>query len=206
MRRIPLDRRLLWLAPALAITVALGPFGTPASSHSGDPTLPGPAPAEAPRPRLTGSAGAAEALPSTGEVMTALAAVVAVGAAGLWLLGRARRAGAGTSEGGPLRLRQSLRLGSKSWLHAVEFDGRVVLVGDGEHGPTLLTTAAPEAEPEADGADLRDTLIPRPAAPSRPVARPRGTASASTDGTGGIALGGFDDLLRRARRTAEQPR
>ncbi|MBK8979742.1 MAG: flagellar biosynthetic protein FliO [Planctomycetes bacterium] len=174
------DRRWLWAAPALAVLLVLGTWDPPARGGPPDsavraeppanPVAPGTATATAPRQQLAGAG--LPRFPSLWEVGLALAGVLLAGGVAVWVLARVRNptatAGRARDGRGPIALRQSLRLSAKNTVHAVEFDGRVLLIGESEHGTALL--AASDAEREAaavaerdDGAEPRDLLIPRPA-------------------------------------------
>lgn len=152
------------------------------------------------------------------EMSGALLAVLLLGAAGVYLLRKLRGGAVPTGGATLLTLRQSLRLSQKQVVHAIEFDDRIVLVGEGERGLALLDTGripervADEVEVASRGASRIDTLvdddddgavpknlvIPRPArpAPARPVTPPRSPVAATPRPN----LGDFRTLLQKAGR------
>ncbi|MBM3974364.1 MAG: FliO/MopB family protein [Planctomycetes bacterium] len=157
--------------------------------------------------------------PDFSQMVAALAAVLGLGVAGVYVL-RQLRGPARASGGIPLlTLRQSLRLSPKQALHAIEFDERIVLVGESDRGLTLIDggrlpeRAADEAEvvgrpagraldvvaDDDDGAVPKNLVIPRPEqAPARRSPTPPATkAAASARPT----LADFRNLLQQAGRS-----
>ena len=159
---------------------------------------------------------AAPRTPDLWQMASALAGVLLLGVVGVAVL-RKLRGGASPSGGGSLlTLRQTLRLSPQRALHAIEFDDRVLLVGENERGLTLIdrgrlpNSVADEAEVLArtavqgrvdatvgddddDGAVPKDLVIPRPPAAARAAAdaaRERRTAR----------LADFRNLLQQAGR------
>ncbi|GAB4163761.1 MAG: hypothetical protein Fur0037_29230 [Planctomycetota bacterium] len=157
------------LPPAAALCLVLGPLamnstGAPAPA-AGSESAPGSGAVKLPR------------TPDASQVLVTLVGLLALGGAALWFAQRARPAAGG---GSGLALRQSLRLAARQSIHLVEFDGRLLLIGSGEQGVTLLDRVpSPEAEVEEDaserepieeGAVPRDLVIPRPASGARRAA------------------------------------
>jgi flagellar protein FliO/FliZ len=157
--------------------------------------------------------------PDLGQMVAALAAVLGLGVAGVYVL-RQLRGPARASGGIPLlTLRQSLRLSAKQTLHAIEFDERIVLVGESDRGITLIDSgrlperAADEAEvlgrpagrtldvvadDDDDGAVPKNLVIPRPEkAPARRAPTPPATKA---DGAQ-PSLADFRNLLQKAGRS-----
>ena len=194
----------LMIPPAAALLLLLGPLAMgdaeaaprPATAAAAPPPTqqPGPtAPAADPtteQPRAGSKAALPGSLvprtPDLWQMSSALVGVLLLG--GVALLGLKKlRGGASPQRPQTLAtLRQTMRLGAKSTLHAIEFDNRILLVGDGEKGLTLIESsslpdaAADEATvlarsapaqpaPADDGATPKDLLIPRPAAGASPA-------------------------------------
>jgi flagellar biogenesis protein FliO len=191
-----------------------------ASGASGEAEAPG---TVRPAARSTdGTRREAAPLPRTPDLSQAvalLAGVLALGGGGLLLLRRLRGAGGRAPRGvALLALRQTLRLSARQAVHAVEFDERILLVGEGERGLVLLDAgrlperAADEAEvaarantPESTdgdddgGAVPKNLVIPRPPQPAvRRAATPPATKSPSAPALG---LADFRNLLQKAGRS-----
>lgn len=155
--------------------------------------------------------------PDLWQMSSGLIGVLLLGTTGLMLLKRLRR-GATPVRGQPvMTLRQSLRLGNQRVLHAIEFDERLVLVGESDKGLVLIEHGrlperlADEAEvlarsatghrvdttDEDEGAVPRNLVIPRP---ESPVARrlPKPPTEPQSRPTPG--LGDFRNLLQKAGR------
>lgn len=195
--------RWLLLPPAVALLLVLGPLSMqdagPGTGSTPDP-VPDPAAGTGARPALPRG-------PDPWQLTSTLVGVLLLGGVTLFVLRRARR-GATPAGGAAIVLRQSLRLSPRQTLHAVEFEGRLLLVGEGERGATLVHAGAP-ADPAADdaavaeralpdeddGAVPRDLILPRPA---RPPAPPR-TAAPAARGRERL-LHDFRSLLTRAGR------
>ena len=222
------------IPPAIAAILILGSVsmqGVPKAHAAPNPNVP-PAAASEPAPKPVVEARTARpdgrpegrpdpVLPKTPELWqmaSALAGVLLLGFLGLVVLRRLRsgpRPVRGTSL---LSLRQSLRLSSKQAIHAIEFDDRILLIGEHERGLALLDSgklperAADEAEIAArsaaldvvagddDGAVPKDLVIPRPATPPRRVPAPvPGPAPAPQKRTS-VGLADFRNLLQKAAR------
>ncbi|MCB9884210.1 MAG: flagellar biosynthetic protein FliO [Planctomycetes bacterium] len=226
----------LLVPPAAALLVVLGPLSmasgrgnkadqptTPlASSVTPPATTPAAnAPATSPEAALR-PAARTPALPRTPdffEIGSALAGVLLLGIGGVIVLRKLR--GGATPTGGTrlITLRQSLRLSQRQAVHAIEFDDRILLIGESERGLTLLEggrqqAVADEAEvltrtsqrldavvddaAEDDGAVPKNLVIPRPAnGPSRRLPTPPRTPAAAKAAP---SLTDFRALLQKAGR------
>lgn len=216
----------LLLPPAVAALLILGTLSMQGGSAN---PVPRPSPGVAPEagPVSGPAASAAEpapvrrdppAPPRSPDLMqlaSALVGVLLLGAGGLLLL-RRLRGGVRAPRGATLlALRQTLRLSAKQAIHALEFDDRILLVGEHDRGLCLLDSgrlperttdeaavAARAAGPvdaivgdDDDGAVPKDLVIPRPS--PRPAPR-LPTAPAKTKVPSG--LGDFRRLLQQAGR------
>lgn len=157
--------------------------------------------------------------PDLTQMVSAMAAVLLLGVGGVMLLRHLRgpaRAKAGASL---MSLRQTLRLSQRQAVHAIEFDDRILLVGESERGLLLLESSrAPErlsdeaeviarahvpaaraTDDDDDGAVPKNLVIPRP---DQPVAarRPTPPAIKPTAGAANPGLGDFRALLQKAGR------
>jgi flagellar biogenesis protein FliO len=200
----------------VALLLVLGPLSMRAGAARAEertepPVQPAPvaAPTAAERP-----APPLPRTPDLWQVGSTLLGVLLLGGTGLIVLRRLRR-GPAAGGGGAIALRQSLRLSPRLALHAVEFDGRLLLVGEGERGLQLLHAAEPgalaELEPAAapppaaadgDGAVPRDLVLPRPPAAAPASRRPAegGRTAAARDTARAALLGDFRSLLAKAGR------
>lgn len=157
--------------------------------------------------------------PDLGQMVAALAAVLGLGVAGVYVLRQLRGPARATGGATLLTLRQSLRLSPKQTLHAIEFDERIVLVGESERGLTLIDGGRlPEriadenevvgrapgrtldviADDHDDGAVPKNLVIPRPAAaaPRRTPTPPQSRTAEATP-----SLTDFRNLLQKAGRS-----
>lgn len=220
----------LLIPPVVAAMLVLGPLSMRSDGDPSETTRAAaePAPAEpAPRraddkPRRGERSANAPTLPRTPDMWqmtSALIGVLLLGGGGLLLLKKLR--GGASPRGGQTlaTLRQTIRLSAKQAVHAIEFDNRILLVGEGDKGLSLIdrgslpesvedeavvlrraleqATAAEQAEAEKDeedeaGATPRNLLIPRPTAPTHTGAAPRGGQQ--------TRLGDFRALLEKAGR------
>lgn len=208
------------LAPALAVVLILGPLSM--SGGSSGTNNPGPeaaAPATPPK-EATDPARAQRAIvvpksPDMLQMLSALVGVLLLGAGGVYAL-RRLRGGAVPTKGSPLMtLRQTLRLSTKQAVHAIEFDERILLVGESDRGLVLIEsgrtadratdeqevlarTAAPSADDD-DGAVPKNLVIPRP---DHQVARalPRPPRTPAPAVPADSPLGSFRALLQKAGR------
>jgi len=211
------------LAPALAVVLILGPLSMqgssgktqqpatePAPTAAAANAAPQPADTTAPNPRAI----VVPKSPDMLQMLSALLGVLLLGAGGIYAL-RRLRGGAVPTKGAPLMtLRQTLRLTTKQAVHAIEFDERILLVGESDRGLVLIESgrsperAADEREvltrtlpqpihDDDDGAVPKDLVIPRP--DRQPVRnlpqRPLTPASAPES-----PLGSFRALLQKAGR------
>lgn len=199
------NRKWLLLPPACATLLVLGSLSM--APERGAAALPGPSPDQAmvsaavPESQRTPTL---PRMPETWQVGATLVGILLLSAAGFFVLQKMRH-GPKPRSGTLVALRQSLRLSQRQALHAVEFDGRLLLIGEGERGLHLLHSGGlPEqtadeadvaarrvpAEPEDDGAVPKNLVIPRP---ERGPAAPQPPAP-------GRALGDFRALLAKAGR------
>jgi flagellar protein FliO/FliZ len=228
------------IPPAAAAIVVLGSLtqGSAAPARTANPapaTAPAAAPAapSAPAGETTpGADGPAAAprrdapigpkAPDLGQMLTALAAVLGLGVAGVYVLRQLRGPARPSGDGKLMTLRQSLRLSPRHTLHAIEFDDRIVLVGETERGLALVDggklpdRAADEAAVQAraaanaaadddddGGAVPKDLIIPRPERPlpSRPLRAPAAKPAAANAAASAPALADFRNLLQKAGRS-----
>ncbi|MCA8951818.1 MAG: flagellar biosynthetic protein FliO [Planctomycetes bacterium] len=212
MKPIP---KWLMIPPAVALLLVLGPLtmrgpGAVAAPATGDAT---PAEAEAPGTLLPKT-------PDFWQLGSALAGVLLLGTVAV--LGLRRLRGGATPARGQkakvVTLRQTLRLGQRQALHAIEFDDRILLVGESERGLALIEsgrlpdTLGDEADANhraaellesalvaaEDGATPKNLVIPRPEQPSR--ALPKRPAVVARQGTPSPSLNDFRALLQKAGR------
>ncbi|MBL9077194.1 MAG: hypothetical protein JNL08_06815 [Planctomycetes bacterium] len=203
----------LFLPPAVALLLVLGPLSMQGSTDKPTPAGPAVAPVEAgavpnEERATTRPSPAVPRTPDLWQVGSALAAVLLLGGAGIVLLRRLRGGAVPVRGGTPVvTLRQTLRLSPRQAVHALEFDDRILLVGEHERGLVLLESGraaarddestvaarAAELEPHDDGAVPKNLVIPRPpqAAPRPQVQPPR----AATPG-----LNDFRALLQKVGR------
>ncbi|MCR9247962.1 MAG: flagellar biosynthetic protein FliO [bacterium] len=154
MKPIP---KWLMIPPAVGLLLVLGPLTMQGQSQDANAAIRQPAlrtspmavPNASPQERealgaKTGTGSMLPATPDMWQITSALAGVLLLGGLGVYGLRRLRAGGR------PLRnpktrlitLRQSLRLGQRQAVHAIEFDDRILLIGDGERGLTLLESSA----------------------------------------------------------------
>jgi flagellar biogenesis protein FliO len=219
--------RWLLLPPAAALLIVLGPLtmqGERGKNGSATPPVSTPASSPAATPAATNAAnpesGAANTesasrvpapprTPDMWQVVSTLLGLLVLGGVGIFALRRLRQGPRGGTAS-VLHLRQTLRLSARQAVHVVEFDDRLLLVGEGDRGVHLLHSgrlpepAADEAEVTArtiaesaddEGATPKDLLIPRPAVP--PAARTP-TAPAVRAAARGLGLTDFRALLQKA--------
>ncbi len=214
----------LLLPPAVALLMILGPLSmqggptngaassTPPPSTS-EPATPESAPAVA--DRVAGrTAPAVPRTPDLWQMGSALIAVLLLGAAGVMLLRKLRGGAVPVRGSAPLiTLRQTLRLSARQAVHAIEFDDRILLIGEHERGLALLEGGrtidrSDESEVaqrgltsfdaiEEDGAVPKNLVIPRPPRPTAPT-RPAPAAAAATNRNQG--LNDFRALLQKVGR------
>lgn len=226
----------LWIPPAVALLLVLGPLsmqGTQASGQANEPAANGAVP---PAAGAKGNGPAADdstlraarptpTLPRTPDLVqmaSALVGVLLLGVGGLFVL-RKLRGGVSPARGAApvMTLRQTLRLSARQAVHAIEFDDRILLVGEHERGLTLVdsgrlpdrasdeaTVLARHAAPahggdEGDeGAVPKDLVIPRPPQPARaPVRAPAPVAARTGTKPRDVDLNDFRTLLQKVGRS-----
>lgn len=216
------------IPPAVAALLILGTLsmqsGADAAGDKRPPANDAPRAAAAGNTNPTGAPNRREAAPlprtpDLTQMVSALAGVLVLGIGGAVLLRRLRgpvRAPRGASL---LSLRQTLRLSQRQAVHAIEFDDRILLVGESERGLTLLDgsglperaadeaevagrathTAPPLADDGDDGAVPKNLVIPRPANPL-PRRRPAQLTPRSAE-PAPVGLADFRNLLQKAGRS-----
>jgi flagellar biogenesis protein FliO len=211
------NHRWLFLPPAAALLLVLGPLSMSGGGKD-DATRRPPSGREGPSARdagggATGATAAPAdrpALPRTPDLWqigSTLCGVLLLGGALVFVIRRAQR---GPSPAGSnlIALRQTLRVSPKQAVHAVEFDGRLLLLGEGERGLQLLHAGAlPDqaadeaavARRAADGGDGDDDgAVPKNLVLPRPAARAKAPAAAAPPRA--RTLGDFRALLAKVGR------
>lgn len=221
--------RWFLVPPAFAALLLLGTLSmkgpadtardTPASPRQDPTNESSPAPSVGPTAKRD-----APPLPRTPDLLqtaSALAGVLLLGVGGVLLLRRMRGTARAPRGATLMSLRQTLRLTPRQAVHAIEFDDRLLLLGESERGLTLLDSgrlpdrAADEADVAArssmpaapttadvapaddDGAVPKNLLIPRPSSPPRRLPTPPAVQPASASAVG---LADFRNLLQKAGR------
>jgi len=230
------NRKWLLLPPAAALLLVLGPLSMQPTAKADPGADPQPAIDAQPRPALAPDPGQQPAsdqprprlaLPQTPDlwqIASTLVGLLLLGGAGLFVLRRLQR-GSKSGSAGIVTLRQTVRLSPKQALHAIEFEGRLLLVGESDRGVTLVqagqtgdaaldesTIAArstvdtsspvgPGTVGEAEGAVPKNLVIPRPDHPPRQSLpqspRHRGP---EPSGPGASVLNDFRSLLAKVER------
>lgn len=225
MKSIP---KWFLIPPAVAVLLILGTLtmqgadpgtGSAAGNRTGNerPAASQPATAANETTRPARTPPTPPRTPDLWQMSSGLIGVLLLGATGLLLLKRMRR-GATPVRGLPvMTLRQSLRLGNQRVLHAIEFDERIVLVGESDKGLVLIEHGrlperlADEAEVlarsatgqrvdttvEDEGAVPKNLVIPRP---EHPAARRLPKAPTEPQSRPTPGLGDFRNLLQKAGR------
>jgi flagellar biogenesis protein FliO len=223
MKSIP---KWLLIPPAVALLLLLGMLSMQGQAANGDAEV-----VQRPTARTTTvlpngddarsnrTAPATPRTPDLWQMSSGLIGVVLLGAAALFGLKRLR-SGSAASRGTPvMALRQTLRLGARQALHAIEFDERIVLVGESDKGLVLIEhgklpeRAADEAEvlsrgelgrrvdavaaDEDEGAVPKDLVIPRPDHLARRLPKPAVDQATPAKKPG---LGDFRNLLQKVGR------
>lgn len=226
--------RWFLVPPAFAALLILGTLSMQGPADAARTSPPGPRqePAtESSQPPASGVATKRPTppLPRTPDLLqtaSALAGVLLLGVGGVLLLRRLRGTARAPRGAALLNLRQTLRLTARQAVHAIEFDDRLLLVGESERGLTLLDsgklpervadesevlarsslttatagTAASTTTHDAaldDGAVPKNLLIPRPATPPRRLPTPPSVAPTPPSAVG---LADFRNLLQKAGR------
>lgn len=219
---MPANRKWLVLPPAVALLIVLGPLSMRSADASTEKVAPAPVAAPATTPTTQGPTADSRTQPlplpkspDLWQITSTLLGVLLLGGASLMVL-RKLRAAPATSGTGTVALRQTLRVSARAALHAVEFDGKMLLVGSSDRGLVLLHAANPQAdaaedertiaarskvvEEEDEGAVPKNLVIPRPAtpparrAPTAPAAAGVNSAAART------LMDDFKSLLAKAGR------
>jgi flagellar biogenesis protein FliO len=182
LRTLP---KWLLLPPAVALLLLLGPLSMQGSQQQTTEPLPA---ANAPLARALGAPEEETprvprpALPKTPDLwqmVSAVAGILLLGAGGILVLRRLRGPAPARSAAPLLTLRQTLRVSARQAVHAIEFDDRILLVGEHERGLTLidggrLHNSAKDAaeiagrldevvdDGDDEGAVPKNLVIPRP--------------------------------------------
>lgn len=221
---------LKWLLvpPALALVLFLGPLrdfgagsgpGTGAEQTASETTDPKRESKTAlPREGATKDSKAAKvttpSLPNLSQATSALVGVLLLGGTFVYLLAKLRNAKA-PSKGSHIAVRQSVRLSPRQHLHAIQWDDRLLLIGECDGKLAVLKEAAdPQVaaddrnvtergvagvDPDDEGAVPRDMIIPRaPGRPARTTPPKQPVSPAATAAT--KALAEFKALLNRAQK------
>ncbi|HEX6812191.1 MAG TPA: hypothetical protein VF384_11250 [Planctomycetota bacterium] len=173
MHAIP---KWLLIPPLVAALVVLGPLSMQSNATDGS---------NEPVWQLT-----------TALIGITLAGVLLLGASA-WLSRRRQRGSAHPPGPKVVSLRQTLRLSPRRAVHALELDGRIVLVGEHERGLALLEAGrlpASTGDDEHGGAVPRNLVLPRPQ--PMPARRPPAAVRARQ----GHGLNDFRALLQEAGR------
>lgn len=207
------------IPPAIAALLILGTLSMEGSGQAANaqerPATSTAQPAEGDIRKRAPGTNAMVRTPDLWQMASALVGVLLLGVGGVLVLKRLRHGPSARPAQALVGLRQTLRLPGKHALHVVEFDDRLLLVGDSDKGLLLLESgrlperaadeasvlaralaaaAAPidAADGDDGGAVPKDLVIPRPASP--PLRRPTGKAAAPD-------LGDFRTLLQKAGRS-----
>ncbi|MFT4514854.1 MAG: flagellar biogenesis protein FliO [Planctomycetota bacterium] len=227
----------LLIPPAVAVLLILGPMAMgdsgdkTGSTNTSQPALGQPAAAQpaaagpaAREPKPTGSRLKPRAVagslvpraPDMWKMASALIGVLLLGAGGIIVLKKMR--GGATPQGKTTlaTLRQTVRLTTKQALHAIEFDNRILLIGETDKGLTLIDRGSlPEVvndeatvlarqhqeQEDDDGAVPRNLLIPRPDVPTRMARATAASANAAAPSKADAAIAKLNDfrtLLEKA--------
>jgi flagellar biogenesis protein FliO len=219
MKSLP---KWLLIPPAVAILLLLGTLSMQGGPARAEPVAAPAAPANKERPAI--KTPAVPRTPDLWQMASALLAVLLLGSGGLLVVRRLRHGAAPATGGTLVTLRQTLRMSPRLSVHALEFDERLLLVGESDRGLVLLDSGklpdrvADEAEVAArdnrlaDAADVEDEgavpknlLIPRPSQPpARRLPKPPSTPAATPAPTKPVRtslLSDFRALLHQATRS-----
>lgn len=174
----------MFVPPAVALLLLLGPLSMQGGSTPGPAAETAAPPPAVPATQETGRLARTPQAPRTPDLWqmsSALVGVLLLGVGGVMLLRKLRGPSKPTRGSTLATLRQTLRLSARQAVHAIEFDDRILLVGEHERGLVLLDSGrlADRAEDEAvvlarngtaggtatdhdDGAVPKDLVIPRP--------------------------------------------
>jgi flagellar biogenesis protein FliO len=222
---MPNNRKWLLLPPAVALLIVLGPLSMRSDTTRATDVPQAevadaqPLPEATPSPKGKANPLPVPRTPDLWQVTSTLIGVLLLGGATLMVLRRMRTAPT-TGSTGVVTLRQTLRLAPHKTLHAVEFDGRLLLVGASEKGMQLLhaggaaaDAAADEAtiaarsqvaveieEDEDEGATPKNLVIPRPPKPQQKLPTPPAVAQEKAQPQGRDLIADFRTLLSKAGR------
>lgn len=220
---MPANRKWLVLPPVVGLLIVLGPLSMRSADASSEKAAPEPAPVAAParttETRTSSPSARPETLPlpktpDLWQISSTLLGVLLLGGASLMLLRKLRSAPA-TSGTGSVALRQTLRVSARAALHAVEFDGKMLLIGSSDRGLVLLHAANPAAdaaedertiaarskvEEEDDGAVPKNLVIPRPTTPPARRTPTPPAAPAVNSAAARTLMDDFRSLLAKAGR------
>jgi flagellar biogenesis protein FliO len=152
---MPNNRKWLLLPPAVALLIVLGPLSMRSDTTRATDVPQAevadaqPLPEATPSPKGKANPLPVPRTPDLWQVTSTLIGVLLLGGATLMVLRRMRTAPT-TGSTGVVTLRQTLRLAPHKTLHAVEFDGRLLLVGASEKGLQLLHAGGAAADAAAD--------------------------------------------------------
>lgn len=212
----------LLIPPVVALLLVLGPLAMSGGTTNNQPITPESSPAasqpEAEADKGTRPGSLVPKTPDMWKMSSALVGVLLLGAVAL--LGLKKLRGGATPRGSQTlaTLRQTMRLSPKQALHAIEFDNRILLIGEGDKGLTLIQSgnlpdaATDEAtvlarstdvlvDDEDDGATPKNLLIPRPDKPrvKKQAKQPQTPAPQPSKADVAIAkLNDFRALLEKA--------
>lgn len=188
-----------WLAvpPALALLLFFGPFGNnPAPSVEANP----------PKGVVAKDTRPMPSAPGAWQMVSTIVGVCLLGTAVVLGISRLRRHQQ-TTPGNAVILRQSLRLSNRHAVHAVQFDDKILLLGEcdgslrvlrsyadpdvaaAEAASARVLAATTAADDDDDGVVLKDMIIPRP---------PQGAPRASAKSNKPAGLNDFRTLLKKA--------
>ncbi len=218
-------KKWLLIPPAIAAMLIMGTLSMQSGSdQKGAPSAPPTAVEPAnPAPTNRREPTALPRAPDLWQMGSALTGVLLLGIGAVLLLRRLRGPSRAPRGANLMALRQTLRLSTRQAVHAIEFDDRILLIGETDRGIALLDSgklperAADEAEVQRraassphsqsvdvvagddDGAVPKDLVIPRPAQPQpRRLPTPAGMRAAEREQVG---LADFRNLLQKAGRS-----
>lgn len=155
--------------------------------------------------------------PDMWKMASAFVGVMLLGVGALIVLKRLRGGATPSGSTALATLRQTIRLTTKQSLHAIEFDNRIILVGETDKGLSLIdrgslpdaesdeatVLARQEEEADDDGAVPRNLVIPRPVKKSNRAPKQPSVAPAQEPSKADAAiqkLNDFRTLLEKAGR------
>lgn len=159
--------RWFLVPPAFAALLILGTLSMQGPADAARSTPPDPrqepaaesSPAPAAGPATKRQTPPLPRAPDLLQTASALAGVLLLGVGGVLLLRRLRGTARAPRGAALLTLRQTLRLTARQAVHAIEFDDRLLLVGESERGLTLLDSGKlPERVADETEVLARDPL------------------------------------------------